>query len=167
MLASRVSAVSPVADRKGRKGVSMWRILWLGSVVLVAGCATSSQTERADQGMDPRSLQGEAWQWEGTEVPGNACTVDTPERYTLRFLSDGDLQVRLDCNRGIGTYEASVGSLSLGPIAATRMACPPDSLDGRYADDLQQVETFHVQGDRLHLGLADGGTMRFRRDATR
>ena len=94
----------------------------------------------------------------------HTCAVAAPERYTLQFLPEGKVQARFDCNTGGGTYTISARSLSFGPLILTRKACPPDSLDGRYMRDLQQVVAFDVKNDRLYLELSDeSSTMRFRR----
>lgn len=55
--------------------------------------------------------------------------VKNPECFTLEFARDGFATLRLDCNRGSGSYQVeasadgSSGSLSFGPIAATRALC--------------------------------------------
>ena len=72
--------------------------------------------------------------------------------------------MRADCNRGTGSYQIGEGTIAFGPIAMTRMACPPGSLDARYLRDLQRATSFFVEGGNLFLELpADSGTLRFRR----
>jgi heat shock protein HslJ len=87
-----------------------------------------------------------------------------PERYTLELQPGGAVLVRADCNRGRGSYKISEGRIEFGPIATTRMACPPGSLDSRYLKDLQRATIFFVEGGKLFFDLpADSGTMRFAR----
>ena len=51
-----------------------------------------------------------------------------------------------------------------GPLASTRMACPPGSQDAHYAAYVGRVTSFFLEGSRLYLELPiDSGTMRFRR----
>jgi heat shock protein HslJ len=135
------------------------------SVLLIGliGCATATQGGFADRTNNPDAVLGKTWQWEETVTPVEKVTVSDPNRYSIRFLKDRRLQAQFDCNRGGGAYEISAGRLSFGPMMATRMACPEDSLDWRFMQDLHQVVSFFVENDRLYLGLsADGGTMRFR-----
>jgi len=101
---------------------------------------------------------------------------DAPERYTLQFDSPTRVAVRLDCNRGAGSWsmepgpssragEPVRGSLRFGAIALTRMACPPGSLDARVGRQLEFVRGFVLDGDRLTLSLmADGGLLHFMRE---
>jgi heat shock protein HslJ len=78
-------------------------------------------------------------------------------------MDDGDLRARFDCNRGGGRYTISNGQISFGPMMSTRMACPPDSLDGPFLRDLQRVVSFFVENGILFLAFpVDGGSMRFR-----
>jgi heat shock protein HslJ len=130
---------------------------------LIVGCTAHGQGSPAVRSTDPRAVVGQTWQWEATVTPVERITVPHPERYTILLLDDGRMQARFDCNHGGGTYEITAGKLSFGPLLSTRMACPPDSLDGPYMRDLQRVVSFFLQDGHLYLELpADSGTMRFR-----
>ncbi len=140
----------------------MWRAILFSSVTLIAGCSTTHGPCESARSTAPEALFGAVWEWEATDAPTDACVVPTPERYrcTLQFLPEGKVRARFDCNTGGGPYTISAGKLSFGPLTSTRKACPPDSLDGRYMKDLQQVVAFFVQDEVLYLGLSgDGGTM--------
>ena len=103
------------------------------------------------------------WQWESTITPIEKITVLNPERYTILLTAGGKAKVRLDCNRGGGDYKISKGKFSFGPFLSTRMACPPDTLDGSFMRDLQRVTSFFVENGNLYLELPlDSGTMKFR-----
>ncbi len=88
---------------------------------------------------------------------------DDPAKYTIVFDSSGRASLRLDCNRGNGTYRAERagergGSLTFGPLAVTRAFCQPPSLGDRIARDMQYVRTYTLANGRLHFSLmADGG----------
>lgn len=111
----------------------------------------------------PAAATGTVWQWARTETPPETIEVPAPERYTLELSPNGRLLVRADCNRGTGSYRIGAGTIAFGPIATTRMACPPGSLDARYLSDLQRASGFFVEGGHLFVELpADAGTMRFR-----
>ena len=141
----------------------MWRIVICFISVLIAGCATRGRPQATDQTTAAESVIDILWQWEGTDAPNDACVVTTPQRYTIRFLPEGKVQVKLDCNSGGGSYTLSAGKLSFGPLMSTRRACEPDSLDGRYMKDLRRVITYYVQDGKLYLVLSgNGGVMYFR-----
>ena len=66
------------------------------------------------------------------------------------------------CESG-GEFKISPGKLSFGPLMSTRMACPPDSLDGPFMRDLQRVASSFVQYGFLYLELPyNNGTMKLR-----
>ncbi|MRR36680.1 META domain-containing protein [bacterium] len=58
--------------------------------------------------------------------------------------------------------EESLGSISIGPLAGTRMACPePEmSLEERFLKRLSAVERYTFQGGRLVMVCSDGDTQR-------
>ncbi|TLD44628.1 MAG: hypothetical protein FAZ92_03110 [Accumulibacter sp.] len=112
-------------------------------------------------------LAGTSWQLLAIQSMDDAqgtTRVHEPGRFTLEFGRDGRAALRLDCNRGSGTYQVqaaadgSSGTLSFGPIAATRAMCPPPHLDERIARDLAHVRSYLLKDGRLYLSLlADGG----------
>ncbi|QYO61960.1 META domain-containing protein [Leptolyngbya sp. 7M] len=71
--------------------------------------------------------------------------------------------MRIDCNRGRGTWTSSgPNQLQFGPIATTRVLCPPDSLYNRIVQDLPAVRSYTLQENHLFLSLmADGGIYEF------
>jgi heat shock protein HslJ len=99
----------------------------------------------------------------GTLVP------DDPGMVTIDFRADGRVGLRLDCNRGNGTWQAEParpegGGLTFGPIATTRAACPPGGLGDRFAADLPYVRGYLMRDGTLNLALfADGGIWTFDR----
>lgn len=84
-------------------------------------------------------------------------------RYALTFEPEGRLLVQSDCNRGQGSWSSPDNvSLSLGPVALTRMACPPSSLQDRFVRDLDFVRSYVMRDGHLYLSLmADGGIYAF------
>lgn len=116
-----------------------------------------------ERSTDPKVVLNKTWQWESTTTPVQKIEVPEPGRYTILLGNDGNAQVRLDCNKGGGSYEISEGKISLGPLMSTRMACPEDSMDGPFMRDLRQVVSFFVDKGHLFLELPyDSGTMEFR-----
>lgn len=118
-------------------------------------------------------LTGTQWELVAIQSMDDAqgtTRIHQPEHFTLRFEADGQLVLRLDCNRGSGRWShtpAAAGSLSgslqLGPVASTRALCPPPQLDTRVARDLGFVRGYRLQDGRLYLSLmADGGIYEWR-----
>jgi len=137
-------------------------LILVASGIFLFGCATISSNTQSEQNYDPQTILGKQWQWESTITPLEQITVGTPKNYTILLKADNKVQVRFDCNRGGGSFEISLGKLSFGPIMSTRAACPPGSLDFRFARDLQRVVSFFTRNNNLYLELPyDSGTMKF------
>ena len=137
--------------------------LCVTGLVALAGCSAVPHDKGAARVRTPEAASG-VWHWETTVTPVERIGTANPERYTLELQPGGVALVRADCNRGRGSYEISEGRIKLGPIATTRMACPPGSLDSRYLKDLQRATIFFVEGGKLFFDLpVDSGTMRFAR----
>jgi para-nitrobenzyl esterase len=71
--------------------------------------------------------------------------------------------VRIDCNRGRGTWKSSgPNQLQFGPLALTRAKCPPESLHDRIVKDWGAVRSYLIKDGHLFLSLmADGGTYEY------
>ena len=135
------------------------RRLVLASAALLAACAAA-----APAGQDTVFPAGTTFAWLGTDagVARRNAPAD-PARYTIVFERSGRATVRLDCNRGSARWERDGATLTLSPVAGTKMMCPRGSLDTSFASDLAQVEAWRVEGEALVLSGRDGSTMRFRR----
>lgn len=102
----------------------------------------------------------------GTVVPPR------PDRYTLNFGADGKLAAQLDCNRAMGSWEATSpsatgGSLAIKGGAMTRAMCGPGAMDNRIAADLGRIRSYTLRDGRLYLALeADAGIYEFRPGGT-
>lgn len=129
---------------------------------LLAGCGAGPGDDAPVRNRAPEAVTVKVWQWERTVTPVEIVESPAPDRYTLELAPNGRLLVRADCNRGTGAYRIGAGTIAIGPIATTRMACPPGSLDARYLGDLQRAAGFFVEGRHLFIELpVDSGTMRF------
>lgn len=80
-------------------------------------------------------------------------------QYQIHFRSEGRVNVRLDCNRGTGTWtSAGPNQLTFGPLALTRAACAPTPLNARVARDFGYIRSYVMKNGHLFLALfADGG----------
>ncbi len=130
-----------------------------------AGSLPSVATSRGTRVAD--DLLGVTWELAGLTTPMEQRTIDTPDRYTVRFDSGGRLAVRADCNRGTGTYTVSSDRrLMVNPLALTRAMCPPGSMSDRFAAQVSRATRYEVRSGDLYLTVAaDSGTLRFRRAA--
>jgi len=89
-------------------------------------------------------------------------------RYQLVFQADGNIAVRVDCNRGRGTWKSAArNQLEFGPLALTKMGCPPAPLNQRIPQDWQYMRSYTMRGGHLFLALmADGGIYEFEPQAS-
>ena len=124
---------------------------------------------RVDAPPPPMAPAGDAlltntvWTWQGTQFANGARIAPaTPERYAIEFQPGGMVKVRADCNRGSGSYLLNAGQLTFGPIALTKMMCPPGSSDGEFLKGLASASAQAMSGSDLVLTLqGNGGSMRF------
>ena len=88
---------------------------------------------------------------------------DDQALYTLNFEVDGNMSVLADCNRGKGSWTSeSDGQLQFGPIATTRVMCPPGSLHDRYLSQFEWVRSYVMRDGHLFLAtMADGAIIEF------
>jgi len=120
---------------------------------------------------DTGSLAGSAWQLHAIQSMDDAqgtTRIAEPKRFTLRLESDGRAALQLDCNRGTATWNAKPagdgsGSLTFGPVAATRALCAPPHVDERVVRDLAFVRSYRLKDGALFMSLmADGGIYEWR-----
>ena len=103
--------------------------------------------------------------WQLQEIRYNndeLIEVDNIGNYTIEFLSDGQLNIKADCNHAQGTYiqKGSNISIKIGPT--TLAICPPESISEKYLQELQAVTIFFFQDGNLYFDLKfDTGTMKF------
>jgi heat shock protein HslJ len=111
---------------------------------------------------DP-TLAGRVWTWQSSELRGERIVPDAPERYTIEFQPDGRVQVRADCNRGGAGYTSRADrSVSITPVATTKMGCPAGSKGTEFVRQLADVEGYDFVDGNLVLRLkSNAGTMRF------
>src|SRR5262249_35711248 len=67
------------------------------------------------------------------------------------------------CNRYVGqVVEKSPGAIVVGPLAGTKMACPPPAMEieDRFLAAMSLVTRYSFVGGHLVLSAADGGTAR-------
>ncbi|MEZ4519361.1 MAG: META domain-containing protein [Chloroflexota bacterium] len=109
------------------------------------------------------SLTGTTWLWQGTTTPVEEITVADSTRYTIMFNEDGSAHIQADCNVVLMTYTTDEnGALTLLPGPSTLAACPEDSQDQVFIQQLSSSAIYFFQDGDLYIDLfADGGTMHF------
>ncbi|HEX6628635.1 MAG TPA: META domain-containing protein, partial [Gemmatimonadaceae bacterium] len=130
-------------------------------LLLIASTRLAGQVSRVPQSTN---LAGTAWQlvrFQGGD--GTTLTPDVRSKYTIAFESDGRFAARIDCNRANGTW-SSIGAnqLTFGPLAVTRVLCPPGSLYNQMVRQWPYVRSYVMRNGHLFLSLtADGGIYEF------
>jgi heat shock protein HslJ len=127
-------------------------------------CATGACAEEPSKSA-LSDLKGPTWQLvQFQSGDGKTLVPENENQYTVAFSADGSAAVRMDCNRGHGTWKsAQRNQLELGPLALTRMACPPSPLNERLPKDWEYVRSYVIKDGHLFLALmADGGTYEFK-----
>ena len=135
--------------------------LLAGPILLLPACSVFSQPPSQSEAP---SLGGTAWQL--VKFQGSDDTTLTPDdkmKYTIGFADDGGLSVRIDCNRGRGTWKSSgPNQLQFGLLALTRAMCPPGSLHDQIVKHWNFVRSYILKDGHLFLSLmADGGIYEF------
>lgn len=128
-----------------------------GALVMLAACVSAP---------DPHPLEGSEWQLAEIHTSGSTRTL-TPAlqaRHTLAFGPDGALALQLDCNRGRASWAAGkprngAGTITIGPVASTRMLCPEPSFGNQMAS-LAEARTYVLTADAREL-VIETGTLRF------
>jgi heat shock protein HslJ len=126
-------------------------VVVLLAVLLVLASATACGEDEAGS-PTPESLQDVPWLLaSGVDVEG--WEEVTP---SATFM-DGSVTGSTGCNRFTAPYTLDGGSLEIGQIASTRMACAPpaDTVEREYVAALGQVKAWRSENDELTLLDAD------------
>ena len=63
------------------------------------------------------TIVGHTWQWTGLLSPTEEMDIYASDRYTVRFLADGRIEVTADCRHGRGNWSATdEHGIAIGPI---------------------------------------------------
>jgi para-nitrobenzyl esterase len=124
-----------------------------GLVAAALAVGTGCVTVIAPGASPPVALAGTSWAWQRSDGPtGRTEVAQDPSRYTIRFGVEGALALRVDCNRGRGSYRAGPdGSLALSRLATTKKRCPEGSQDQAFLRALRGVTAYAIEGDGLVL----------------
>lgn len=108
---------------------------------------------------DPdRPLVGTVWRVDSLISGDTVSSTPGTAEASLTFGGDGTVQVRGGCNTGSASYTVGEGTLTVGPVAMTRMACGDErgELEAAVLRVLEAGELqMEIEADRLTLS-ADG-----------
>ncbi len=129
---------------------------------LVVAAAILSSLYQAAQNATA-GLAGTSWQLVKFQSSSDKTLVpDDKAKYTIDFGADGKVNLRIDCNRGGGTWESSGSNqVEFGALALTRAMCPPGPLNDRIPKDWQGVRSYTIKNGHLFLSLIGSGTYEF------
>ena len=96
--------------------------------------------------------------WRLTSLDGQPFTA----RATLQFPAEGSVTGKAPCNSFSGTQTAPYPWFKLGPIRATRAACPELAAEKRFFTALSDMTLAEVSGAVLILSNDTGREMVFR-----
>jgi len=110
-------------------------------------------------------ITGTVWQWVQTLYNDDTKAVPAQQiNYTIRFMENGTVDVKADCNRKGGTYATEGKKLSIRITRSTMAACEEGSLEERFVRDLTGGTTIFLKDGFLYIDLKyDTGTMKFSR----
>ncbi len=118
--------------------------------------------QKAEEEVKVSPILNKSWSWQNTKLMDD--TLITPKdstKFVLTFNENNAFGTTTDCNRGFGKYSLDGSKLNFLGIGSTKMACP-ESQEGIYFKDLQEVESFMIEDDKLILQLKlDTGYMTF------
>lgn len=119
----------------------------------------------ANEGWGADALEGTGW----VLVAMDEGPIALEPGPTLRVGTEGELSGSAGCNRYRAPAILGDGTISVGPLALTRMLCPAPqmALETAFVAALEDVQRWRREGDTLEL-TGDEGRVRlvFRRAAT-
>lgn len=118
----------------------------LGALLLTA-CAKAAKSVKAASPLP--QLAGSEWAPE---------PISEVEQF-VAFKADGEIIGHGGCNRFFGTYEQAGDTLTIGPLASTRMACPDLTSETAFLNKLQAARTIDATHKSLTLMNEAGETV--------
>jgi heat shock protein HslJ len=108
-------------------------------------------------------LAGTSWVWTGTTQNDAAITTPAqPDAFVVTFNADGTLSAQTDCNTRLGAYsEGANFGLTITMTISTMMACPPESQEEIFAEQLGKTLSYVLIDGKLSLAIGDGAFMEF------
>ncbi len=136
-------------------------MLLMLTLSIVAGPLTTGLGQQGSSSSNTNDLGGTSWQlvrFQGSD--GSTIVPGDRSKYTITFGNDGRATVRVDCNRGGGSWKyKGPNQIQFGAMSITRAKCGPGSLHDRIVREGAAVRNYVIKDGRLFLSLMeDGGT---------
>ncbi len=166
-----IGAMTEMACAEDRMAQDEWLASWLaggltaateGDELVLTGAGVTMTLLDEEVANPDQSLEGTTWVLDGLEVgvgaDGTVSSVPGGVRATIR-IEDGDLAVDTGCNTGSASATVDGATLTIGPIALTRMACEPAATEvERFMTQILQGEMLvEVDGTTLRVTGPNGG----------
>ena len=129
----------------------MARDLWWLSLGLLA-CASAPPTNTNPSALTtPGAAYFLGSEWGLKDLSGTPVNPDAVP--TLAFAEPGKVSGNASCNRFSGPVELGDGTIRVGTLASTRMACPPDVApqEAAYLSAIQNADRMVIEGQELLL----------------
>jgi heat shock protein HslJ len=129
-------------------------ILAAAAFVYFIGCSSNPSRppgEETTASRTPQAATLAGTEWLLEDLNGSGVLDDA--QATLSFLEGGRISGNGSCNRFSGSAEIKSGTIKVGPLAMTRMSCPPavDDQEARYMQALQSADRIALDGSNLLL----------------
>ncbi len=140
-----------------------------GGELLFAGTQAAFAGDRPDLLLHPvrdpvPSTPLENTYWKLVEVNGQPARMLPGEREAYLLLLAGQASGGSGCNKLMGGYAlGDRGTLAVGPLASTRMACPPDmtAQEAALLDAYARTTAYRIDGESLALLNGEAVLARF------
>ncbi len=147
----------------------------VGAVVVIAaflGVTACGQNDAGDD-VNDEAIEDAADAAEGTDPDLGSLVSDDEQRFVVTgagsrdivegseieiIFGDEKINAYAGCNRIFGTYRLEGNTLIAGPLASTRMACPPELMDqdAWLIRLLESEPELNIAGDEMTLVGPDG-----------
>ncbi len=95
---------------------------------------------------DTTGLVGGIWQWaEFSDPVDGIIVIESPELYTVEFMTDDTVNVQADCNSGRGNYTADGSNITISDLAMTRALCEEGSLSDDFVNYLTAAAIYFFE----------------------
>lgn len=129
----------------------MKQLSWtaVGVVALAIGCASAPKAPSGSDKIVPGAQYLVGSEWQLRDLGGTPVLEDNSP--TLSFVDPGRVTGNGSCNRYGGSTELGDGTIKVGPLAATKMACAPevDAQERAYLAALQNASRLELVGGEL------------------
>ena len=117
-------------------------VVILVAALTVIGCSQPAASTAPSAAGPPTELPGTSWVLQG--ISGAELGTGVP---TIMFGTDGTVSGSAGCNTYNGTYTVDGSSISFGPLATTKMACPvaDTAVETAFLAGLAGAKTWSIQ----------------------